>query len=99
MIIEPARRMEDDLLQVATDMESKGDLNQAISTLEALYERRYCYKKCLSKLGVMENRRGGYPAALIFCREVRFKCRKLIGYFFFTFLTISIYLVSQYGQI
>ncbi len=62
--------MEEDLIQVALSMDEKGDVGQAIKTLETLHDRRYCYKKCLGLLGQLENRRKNYPAALIYCREV-----------------------------
>lgn len=69
-ILEPARQMEEDLMQVALSMDKQGDIERAIKTLETLHDRRYCYKKCLGLLGQFENRRNNYPAALIYCREV-----------------------------
>lgn len=61
-------------MQVALTMDAQGDTEHAISTLETLYERRYCYKSCLRMLGQMEIRRKHFAAALIYCREVILNC-------------------------
>lgn len=62
--------MEEELIQVARDLDSRGNLDQAVATLESLYDRRYCFKNCLTMLGGMEVKRKAYPKAMIYCREV-----------------------------